>query len=72
MVATDPIQGYGTVVFGPEALTAIPDIGEFTEKGGEYGLNMAIPTNDRKRLVRKVKALESREKTINCSTSDFK
>jgi hypothetical protein len=52
VVAGDPIEGDGAVIFGAEALTAESDVREGTIEGCVDGLHVAVPTDERKRVVR--------------------
>lgn len=51
VVAGDPVERDGAVVFGTEALAAEPNIGSGPEERGEDGLHVAVPPEYGKRGV---------------------
>lgn len=61
IVAGDPVESNGAIVLGPQTLTSESDVGKGAEEGGEYGLQVAVPSNHRIRIVGAVQGFKCRE-----------
>ncbi len=52
VVTVDPIDGDGAVIFCTDALTVEPDVREGPKVRGVDGFHVAVPPEQRKRVVR--------------------
>lgn len=68
VVAGDPVESDGAVVLHTEALPSEPDVGNGAKESGEDGLQVAVPSDDRERVVRTGEGLQGRQER---STNDF-
>lgn len=67
VIIRNPIECDGAVVRRAEALAAEPDVGDRPEEGGEDGLDVAVPSDERKRVVRPGEGLEGGQERASSS-----
>lgn len=72
MVARDPVEGDGAAIFDSEALPAQSDLGNGAKEGGEDGLDVAVPGEERGRIVGEAEGgVESLEEAITRAAYDL-
>lgn len=71
MVAGDPVESDGAVVFGSDTFPLVLDVWERPEERGEYGLHVAVPTNYWERTIRTAQCLETWKECVKCTARDL-
>lgn len=67
----NPVERDGAVVLGSETLTTESDVRNGSEESCKNGLHVAVPSDERERLVRKFQLVEGLQEGVGSSTNDF-
>ncbi|MCI84596.1 hypothetical protein A2U01_0105874, partial [Trifolium medium] len=67
----NPVEGDRTAVLSSEALAAEGDVRSRSKKRGEYGFDMAIPSDEGERIVGTSEMSERWEETVKSASEDF-